>query len=82
MITNNLVLIGQIIKEGMPIWFNHVIASSRTILAPTYRSCKKRRYHGYAQRNRGEHNNVNGFKDKSNIELWHKRLGHINLDIL
>jgi hypothetical protein len=79
-ITQNLVSIGQIVDQGMEVWFTHLgafIEEEGRIIA------RGRRYGRMFILDRTDDGPdtalfAKGQKAESDIDLWHKRIGHIN----
>ena len=77
-ITKNLVLVGQIVDQGMQVWFTHigcVIEEEGQVIALGHTDG---RMVILDTNDGGTVMFVKGQKVELNIDLWHKRIGHIN----
>ena len=75
-ITKNLVSVGQIVDQGMQVWFTHLgcfIEEEGRVIA---QGRKDGRMFILDSTNGGTAMFVRGEKAESDIDLWHKRIGH------
>ena len=71
-ITKNLVSVGQIVEQGMQVWFNNegcFIEKDDQIMALFILESSEVKSTMFA----------NAIKVETNLKLWHKRIGHTNL---
>ena len=81
-IMKNLVLVGQIVNQGMEVQFTHLgcfIDEEGRVIA---QGCRDGRMFILDSIDGGTAMFAKGQKAESDIDLWHKRIGHINYQSL
>ena len=81
-ITKNLASVGQIVDQGMQVWFTHLrcfIEEEGQIIAYGH---QKGRMFILEMNDVGTTMFAKGKKIKSDIDLWHKRIDHVNFQRL